>query len=56
MVNQLLMVDLKSKVRVYYTPYNIIVIPQIMLDRNVDGVCGHMGSSSYSQDVQLIYT
>lgn len=55
MVNQILEVDLKPQVKVYYTPYNVVVMPRVILDRNVDGVCGHMGSAVYTQDVPLIY-
>ncbi|XP_014217292.1 uncharacterized protein LOC106645848 [Copidosoma floridanum] len=56
-INQLLVVetDKLSKVKIFYTPYNVVVLPYIILDRNIDGICGHMGSTSYVQQVPLIY-
>jgi hypothetical protein len=56
MINQLLMVEANgfSKVKIYYSPYNVIILPQINIISYVDGVCGHMGSSAYVQEVPLI--
>ncbi|XP_058809189.1 uncharacterized protein LOC131674495 [Phymastichus coffea] len=57
-INKLIVVETKktSKVKVYYTPYNVIVIPHITLDRSIDGICGHMGMTVYTQQVPLVYT
>ena len=57
MVNQLLVVETEkyTKVKVYYTPSNVVVLPHIASLRTIDGVCGHMGSTAYVQKYPLVY-
>lgn len=57
MINKLLKVEtLKlSQVVIYYSPDNVVILPHVNLNRNIDGMCGHMGSSAYVQEVPLIY-
>nr|QGV11543.1 Vg6 [Tetrastichus brontispae] len=55
-VNKIIVIETEkySKVKVYYTPHNVIVLPHIIFDRNVDGVCGHMGTTTYTQQAPLV--
>ncbi|XP_001606130.2 vitellogenin-3-like isoform X1 [Nasonia vitripennis] len=57
MVNQLLSIEADRHFigKLYYTPYNVIILPHIVWDRSIDGMCGHMGSTTYVQNAPLIY-
>ncbi|KAL7299982.1 hypothetical protein TKK_0007297 [Trichogramma kaykai] len=57
MFNQLLVIETEkySQVKVYYTPNNVIVLPHLTSVKTIDGICGHMGSRTFTQDIPLIY-
>ena len=51
MAYDILNIDIEKyiKMKIIYTPYNVVIMPQKDLSNHFDGTCGHIGSTVYTQ-------